>query len=133
MSGLATGFDVVMGKRAADTGIGAVLVAGCGLGVVTAAMRPAAMHAVQTGGALVSPFGRSHGPFAHDEIDRARVMAALAPAVVFGGPDGGPEMRALSWPGVAAHPAVTAPDDVPRLTGTIEADADRLADLARRG
>lgn len=133
LSGMATGFDVVMAKRAADTGTGAVLMAGCGLGVVPATMRPAAMQAVQSGGALVSPFGRSHGPFAHDEVDRARVMAALAPAVVFGGAEGGPEMRALALPGILAHPAVAAPDGVPRLTGDVEADADRLAALALAG
>lgn len=136
VAALATGFDVVMVKRAADTAIGPVLVAGCGLGVVPAAMRPAAMQAVQAGGALVSPFDRSHGPFAHDEVDRARATTGLAPVAVFGGAADGPEMRLLAHDAapphpVLVHPAVEAHEGVERLSGDVEADAAYLATLAR--
>ncbi len=125
---LASGFDVVVGKIAADVPVPVVMVAGCGLGVVPSAMRPLAMQTAQAGGALVSPFERGHGPFAHDEVDRARVMAALAThAVVFGGADGGPEHRALALPYTLAHPAVDGADPARVLTGNLEADADRLA------
>ena len=125
---LASGFDVVVGKVAGGAGVPAVMVAGCGLGVVPPPMRPLAMQTAQAGGALVSPFERGHGPFAHDEADRARVMAALAThAVVFGGEGGGPEHRALALPFALAHPSVTGADPARLLTGDRDRDADRLA------
>ncbi len=134
MGALASGFDVVVCKVAADVPSPPVLVAGCGLGVVPPPMRPVAMQAAQANGALVSPFERGHGPFAHDEVDRARVMAALASvAVVFGGAPGGPEHRALDLPFVLAHPAVAGADPARCLSGIVAADADRLAALAAPG
>ncbi len=81
LAGIQNGFDVAIHKVSA--GGPAVLVAACGLARVAAPLRPVAAQRVRAGGLLLSPFEMNHGPFDHDDRERARLMAALARAVVF--------------------------------------------------
>ncbi|WP_457654482.1 DNA-processing protein DprA [Rhodocaloribacter sp.] len=99
-TGAAHGFDVVVHKRALSGPDPApsLLVAHCGLARLPARMRPTASAVVRAGGLLLSPFPMTHGPYEHDDRERALVLAALARAVVFFEPrPGAPEWTALEW------------------------------------
>jgi predicted Rossmann fold nucleotide-binding protein DprA/Smf involved in DNA uptake len=102
--GAAHGFDLALLKIAADARVPSVAVLGCGLGKLAPSFRPAATMLVRAGGLLLSPFPMDHGPFEHDDDERARVQAALGRAVcAVALPDAGPEARAAAW--AAAHDA----------------------------
>ena len=99
-AGLAHGFDVAVLKVSAAAP--AVAVIGSGLATLTPSLRPTATALVRAGGLLRSPFPMAHGPFPHDDRERALVQAALARAVVVAAPaDASPESRAAAW--AAAH------------------------------
>ena len=116
--GASSGFDVVMHKRASGAQHPSVAVAACGLGRVDNPVRPTLTAAVRSAGLLLSPFPMTHGPFEHDDKERALVMAALATASVFTEPsDGTPEAAALAWAHAARRP----------VFGIAKAD-ERLAD-----
>ncbi len=130
---LATAFDVVMAKVAAGVPVPAVAVFGCGLGRVPPAMRPHALAVTRAGGVMVAPFEMEHGPFPHDETERARVQVALAHAVlVFSAPPGSVEARALREAAALGVPLFAAPGlDAPGavlLTSDAEQDAARIAE-----
>lgn len=96
----ASGFDVVVNKIARDTpGTPApVLVAGCGMARLQPPLRPVVSTAVRSGGLFLSPFPMEHGPFPHDEHDRALLQAALTRVSVFVTPaPDTPEWHAMRW------------------------------------
>lgn len=81
-TGAAHGFDLAVQKTVLGAGGRVVAVVGAGLAQLVPSMRPGATALVRAGGALVSPFPMPHGPFDHDDSERARVQAALAGATV---------------------------------------------------
>ncbi|GAB5534570.1 MAG: hypothetical protein Rubg2KO_08190 [Rubricoccaceae bacterium] len=96
--GAQSGFDVALQKLSLGANRGAVAVLNCGLANLEKSLRPAATALTRGGGLLLSPFSMSHGPFDHDDRERALVQAALGQAVsVVGATDGSPEQRASSW------------------------------------
>lgn len=98
VAGAESGFDAVVHKLCAAAGHPSVLVANAGMAKVPKPMRPAVTAVVRAGGALVSPFPMEHGPFEHDDAERAVVSAALANAsAFFAVPAGSHEDRALRW------------------------------------
>ena len=112
VTGARSGFDVAVQKLSLGAGRGAVAVLGCGLARLEASLRPAATALTRGGGLLVSPFPMEHGPFDHDDRERALVQAALGRAVaVVGADEGSPERRAYDW-------AVEAGRPVAELTGS---------------
>lgn len=99
-TGAAHGFDVVVHKLAggADPPAPSLLVASCGMAKAPPRMRPTISAAVHHGGLFLSSFPMNHGPFEHDDAERAAVTAALARACVFVEPRAGtPEGHALAW------------------------------------
>ncbi len=132
-TGAAHGFDAVMHKRA--EGGPSLFVAHCGLAVVSNALRPVIAKAVRAGGLLLSSFPMRHGPFDHDDTERALVLAALAKACVFAPPrDKTPERRALDWALGADRPVFglgegAFSEGVRRLKGP--GDLDAVLDPAR--
>lgn len=139
-TGAHPGFDVVVHKLCAlaEPPSASLLVAHCGLAEVPGPMRPTASAAVRAGGLLVSPFGMEHGPFDHDDRERALVMAALAAASVFVEPrPHTPEWHAMTWALDAdrpvfglAHPEHPLPEAVHPLRE--EVDFDWVLAAARR-
>jgi len=130
-SGLQHGFDTVVCKLAAGAGAAAVLVASAGLSRVPPPMRPAAAAAARAGGVLVSPFPPEHGPFPHDDTERARVLTALARAAAFFAvPEGSPEATARAWALDHDRPTFgTAPEGGPPLPERVHPlDAERDLD-----
>lgn len=133
-TGAAHGFDAVMHKRAENGP--SLFVAPCGLAVVPKALRPVIAEAVRRGGLLLSSFPMRHGPFDHDDTERALVLAALADACVFAPPrPKTPEARALRWALDAGRPVFglgehSFPEDVRRLGGPNDASA--VLDAVRR-
>ena len=103
--GAGSGFDVALQKLSLGAKRGATAVLGCGLAKLTPSLRPAATALTRGGGLLVSPFPMTHGPFDHDDRERALVQAALGRAVaVVGASEGSPERRAADWAGAAGRP-----------------------------
>lgn len=103
----ATGFDVVVHKLSAAPPHPqpSLLVAGCGMGRIVSSLRPTVSQAVHAGGALVSPFPMAHGPFDHDDRQRASLQAAIARAALFVAPrPDTPEWHALEWAVEAGRP-----------------------------
>lgn len=106
-TGAAHGFDVVVHKLSAA---GAdphpsLVVAACGMARLPPPLRPTVSAAVRAGGLFCSPFPMQHGPFDHDDAERALVLAALADACVFFEPiPETPEMKALTWAVSAERP-----------------------------
>lgn len=101
-----SGFDVVFHKLAAARSRPSMLVAACGLGKLPMALRPTASAAVKAGGLLVSGFPLTHGPYEHDEHERATVQAALANVCMFVCPRSEtPERHALDWALAHGRPA----------------------------
>jgi predicted Rossmann fold nucleotide-binding protein DprA/Smf involved in DNA uptake len=116
--GAAPGFDVVMHRRCAAAGHPCVMVARAGLARIDPPARPSVAAAVKAGGVLVSSFPPTHGPFDHDDRERALVQAALGgPCAFFAPAEGTPEAKALGWAlgagrpvfGVEGDPAADAP------------------------
>ena len=135
VAGLSTGFDVVVHKVAAGLPCPSIAVAACGLGRISPPMRPGATATVRAGGLLVSPFEMEHGPFPHDDGERARTMVALAAVSLFFDPaPGSAEARALLSALALGRPTFgmgpRLPDSTPRLTGDPNADADAVAAAA---
>src|SRR5690606_21791079 len=103
--GAAPGFDVGLHKRCAAARHPCVMVARAGLARIDEPARPSVAAAVKAGGVLVSPFPPTHGPFDHDDRERALVQAALAGPVAFFAPaEGTPEAKALAWALEAGRP-----------------------------
>ena len=99
-TGAAHGFDIVIHKLcyAGQVGYPSLLVASAGMAKVPPPLRPTVSGAVKAGGLFVSPFAMNHGPFEHDDKERALVLAALAGACVFFEPQPHtPEWHAMSW------------------------------------
>lgn len=131
VTGLADGFDVATAKTATRHGGRVVAVLGCGIGRLAGPMRPVAIEIARNGGAMVSGFGFDHGPFDHDDKERALAMAAMATACAFFDPaPGSPDARALDRAAALGLVAQTtgprAPADAPRLSGNAADDLDRL-------
>ncbi len=96
----AHGFDVAVQKlcHAGPAAYPGVLVAAAGMAQAPPPLRPTISAAVRTGGLFVSSFPMQHGPFDHDDHERALVQAALAHASLFVAPEPGtPEWRAMTW------------------------------------
>lgn len=143
--GAAPGFDVGLHKRCAAASHPCVLVARAGLARIDGPARPSVAAAVKAGGVLVSPFPPTHGPFDHDDRERALVQAALAGPVAFFAPaEESPEARALGWAleagrpvfGVEGDPAADAPllhfsERIHRLARPV--DVDWVVAAARSG
>ncbi len=96
--GLAHGFDVAVVKVTTGAGRAPVAVIGSGLGQLTPSLRPAATALVRSGGLLLSSFPMAHGPFAHDDRERALVQIAISRAAVVAAPhEGSHEAQAAAW------------------------------------
>lgn len=105
--GAQSGFDVALQKLSLGANRAAVAVLGCGLAKLEKSLRPTATALTRGGGLLLSPFPMTHGPFDHDDRERALVQAALGRALaVAGAPDGSPEERASAWAASTARPVV---------------------------
>ena len=108
--GAQSGVDLALQKVALDTGAPVVVVVEAGLARLRPSMRPAATAAVRAGGVLVSPFPMTHGPFDHDDRERALVQAALGTAVcAVAPPPDSPEDRAAAWAAGAGRPLAVVP------------------------
>ncbi|HET6568875.1 MAG TPA: DNA-processing protein DprA [Rhodothermales bacterium] len=98
VTGASSGFDVVFHKLAAAQSRPSMLVAACGLGKLPTPLRPTASATVKAGGLLVSGFPLVHGPYEHDDRERAVLQAAFAKVCIFVCPrPGTPEQHALDW------------------------------------
>ena len=115
VTGAATGVDLALQKLSLAAGLPAVAVLGAGLARLAPAMRPGATALTRAGGLLVSPFDMAHGPFDHDDRQRALVQAALGRAVcAAAAPPDAPEDRAARWAAGAGRPLATVgPADWP--------------------
>ncbi|MDT0630641.1 DNA-processing protein DprA [Rubrivirga litoralis] len=99
------GVDLALQKVALGAGARVAVVVEAGLARLRPAMRPGATAAVRAGGVLVSPFPMTHGPFEHDDRERALVQAALGAAVcAVAPPPDSPEDRAAAWAAEARRP-----------------------------
>lgn len=120
VTGTQTGFDVVVQKLSslASPPHPSMMVAPCGLARIASSKRPMVSAAVKAGGLCLSSFPMTHGPFDHDDRERALLQTALAHASVFvePGPDT-PEGAAVAW----AH-------DHGRALFGIAAETDELAE-----
>lgn len=99
-TGASTGFDIVVHKLSAmgPTPHPSLLVAPAGMARVQSNLRPSVSAAVRAGGLFLSPFAMNHGPFDHDNTERALVLAALADACIFvAAPPKTPEHDAMTW------------------------------------
>lgn len=97
---LATGFDKVMSQVSASPPEArpTIMVLNCGLAQVEKSLRPVASAMTKRGGVLCSPFPLHHGPYEHDDTERARLQTALAVAsVCFDPRRDTPEWRAMEW------------------------------------
>jgi DNA processing protein len=129
--GAAPGFDVVMHKRCAAAGHPCVMVARAGLARIDGPARPSVAAAVKAGGVLISSFPPTHGPFEHDDAERALVQAALAgPTAFFAPAEGTPEAKALAWALEAGRPVFGAEGD-PAADAAFFRLSDRVHRLAR--
>jgi predicted Rossmann fold nucleotide-binding protein DprA/Smf involved in DNA uptake len=107
--GLRPGFDVALHRMAAGAGRPAVAVAPCGLARVDGSVRPGATAVVRAGGLLVSSFPMDHGPFDHDDVERALVQAASSRVTAaFAPTPGSSEGRALVWAAANGRPTFHA-------------------------
>ena len=123
--GAAHGVDLALQKLSLGAGLPAVAVVGAGLARIGRPMRPAATALTRAGGLVVSPFPMGHGPFDHDETERALVQAALGrAALAVAPPPGSPEDRAAAWAVEAGRPVAL----VGAASGAWAASAERVAD-----
>ncbi len=134
VTGLANGFDLAVQKVALSAGRAPVGVIGSGLGTLTPSLRPAATALVRAGGLLLSPFPMAHGPFPHDDRERALVQAAMAQAALVAAPGADShEARAAAWALEAGRPVAVVGDTEALFPTALQADihdADLLAALA---
>ncbi len=80
------------------TGYASLLVASAGMAKAPSSMRPTISAVARAGGLFLSPFAMEHGPYEHDDKERALVLAALARACVFFEPTPHtPEWHAMTW------------------------------------
>ncbi|MEM0962084.1 MAG: DNA-processing protein DprA [Bacteroidota bacterium] len=108
--GAATGVDLALQKLSLAAGLPAVAVVGAGLARLDRSMRPGATTLTRSGGLLVSSFPMAHGPFDHDDRERALVQAALGRAVLaVTPPAGSPEAGAVAWAASAERPVALVP------------------------
>ena len=111
--GAAHGFDLAVQKVSLGAGSAPVAVVGSGLGQLAPSLRPGATALVRAGGLLVSSFPMAHGPFPHDDRERALVQAALSRAVLVAAPqDGSPESRACAWALRSGRPVALVGDSL---------------------
>ena len=124
VTGAAHGVDLALQKLSLGAGVPAVAVVGAGLARLERSMRPAATALTKAGGLLVSPFPMAHGPFPHDDRERALVQAALGRAVLaVAPPPDSPEDRAAAWAVEAGRPvALVPPADAPWTAGARPVD-----------
>ncbi len=124
--GASHGVDLALQKLSLAAGVPAVAVVGAGLARLGRPMRPGATALTRAGGLLVSPFPMTHGPFDHDDRERALVQAALGRAVLaVAPPPGSSEDRAAGWAAEAGRPVALvppAPPDAPWSTDAHPAD-----------
>ena len=112
--GAQSGVDLALQKVALDAGARVVAVVEAGLAKLRPPMRPGATALVRAGGVLVSPFPMTHGPFDHDDRERALVQAALGTAVcAVAPPPDSPEVRAAAWAAGAGRPLALVPPAPP--------------------
>ena len=108
--GAQSGVDLALQKVALDAGVPVVVVVEAGLARLRPNMRPGATAVVRAGGVLVSPFPMTHGPYDHDDRERALVQAALGTAVcAVAPPADSPEDRAAAWAAEAGRPLALVP------------------------
>jgi DNA processing protein len=134
--GLQHGFDTVACKLAAGLGRPGVGVASSGLARIPGPLRPAAAALVRAGGVIISPFPMDHGPFPHDDVERAQLAAAISGATVLvGAPDGSPESRAFSWAGEHRRSLFSTLDEPPPGAEPVHSEEEmhRVAAAATRG
>lgn len=124
--GAQSGVDLALQKVALDAGAPVVAVVEAGLARLRPSMRPGATAAVRAGGVLVSPFPMTHGPYDHDDRERALVQAAIGTAVcAVAPPPDSPEDRAAAWAAGAGRPLALVPPAPPGATwveGALVAD-----------
>ena len=124
--GAQSGVDLALQKVALAEGADVVVVVEAGLARLQPSMRAGATTAVRGGGVLVSSFPMTHGPFAHDDRERALVQAALGRAVaVVGPPADSPEDRAAAWAAGAGRPVAlvgAAPPDASWAEAAVPVD-----------
>ncbi|WP_412062271.1 DNA-processing protein DprA [Rubrivirga sp. IMCC45206] len=126
--GAAHGVDLALQKLSLGAGVPAVAVVGAGLARIDRSMRPGATALTKGGGLMVSPFPMAHGPFDHDDRERAMVQAALGRAVLAVTPPAGShEARAAAWAADAERPLFLVP---PAPADAPWAEAARPADDA---
>ncbi|MEM8601810.1 MAG: DNA-processing protein DprA [Bacteroidota bacterium] len=105
IAGAADGFDVVMHKLCYTQRHPSVMVAASGLAKLATSIRPHASAVVSANGLVCAPFDMHHGPFPHDDRERALTQAALAAAVVVVEPlPDTPDTKALAWALEAGRP-----------------------------
>ena len=133
VTGLANGFDLAVQKVALGAGRAPVGVIGSGLATLLPSLRPAATALVRAGGLLLSPFPMAHGPFPHDDRERALVQAAIAQATLVAQPAADShEARAATWALEAGRTVGVVGDAEALFPNALQAgadDADLLADL----
>jgi len=130
VSALRPGFDVALHRLAAGAGRPGIAVAPCGLGRVEGSVRPGATALIRAGGVLLSPFPMEHGPFEHDDRERALLQAALARAVAaFAPPPDSSELRALKWAAGAGRSSFLDPGPEPPVFPQGVLPLDGPADL----
>ncbi len=132
--GAAHGVDLALQKLSIGAGVPAVAVVGAGLARLERSMRPGATALTKAGGLLVSPFPMAHGPFEHDDRERALVQAALGrAALAVAPPAGSPEDRAAAWAASAGRPVALLPPAPPDAAWAEPAhlvtEADAVAEL----
>ena len=110
------------------TGYPSLLIASAGMTKTPSAMRPTISAVAHAGGLFLSPFAMEHGPYDHDDKERALVLAALAGACVFFEPTPHtPEWHALTWAAEAGRPVfgVAAPQHpLPERVHPLHSDVD---------
>lgn len=130
VTGARSSFDTAVHSvcSSADHNVPSILVLGCGLGKLDVSFRSLASAVVRSRGVLLSPFDMEHGPFDHDDLERASIQAAISDVSLFiEPPSGSPEWGTLEW-AVSAQRSVfligdaEAPQAVHRITGDTDLD-----------
>lgn len=139
LSGVSHGFDNVVQKFtvAEDKALlPSVMVANCGLAKIPSGLRATASQAVRSGSVMVSPFSMAHGPYEHDDYERALLQTALADKTVFLEPRSDTaEWRAMKWAAVNGRSVFAFPHaDHPLPPGVtpIPTEENRFNDIAAR-
>jgi DNA processing protein len=133
VTGISDGFDVALHRVAAgrSTEAGGIIVASCGMSRLPPSLRPTVSTCVRAGGLFISPFSMQHGPFEHDDRDRACIQAAIATRAFFAAAaPRSPERHAMTW--IAGNrPVWTAAslEDRPAEAGIAGSAEDVFSDL----